>query len=36
MAEPKTRPTSANAWDFIAAIPDAQRRQDCRAVAELM
>ncbi len=36
MAEPKTQPTAASAWDHIAAIPDPQRRQDCQAVAELM
>lgn len=36
MAENKTQPTTANAWDYIAALPDPQRRQDCQAVAELM
>ncbi len=36
MAEAKTQPTTANAWEFIAGIPDPQRRQDCLAVAELM
>lgn len=36
MAENKTQPTAANAWDYIAAIPDPQRRADCQAVAELM
>jgi hypothetical protein len=36
MADLKTQPTSADPWDFIASIPDPQRRQDCEAVAKLM
>lgn len=33
---PKTVPTGASVQDFIAAVPDAQRRADCAAVARLM
>ena len=36
MAELKTQPTDASVSDFIAAIPDETRRQDCRTVAEIM
>lgn len=36
MAEAKTRPTKASVAAFLAAIPDAQRRQDCKLVAKLM
>jgi len=36
MAEPKTRPTTASVAAFLAAIPDENRRKDCRAVAKLM
>jgi uncharacterized protein YdhG (YjbR/CyaY superfamily) len=34
--EPKTRPTDASVADFIAAVPDAQKRADCAAVSTLM
>jgi hypothetical protein len=36
MAEAKTQPTKASVAAFIAAVPDAQRREDCKAVARLM
>ena len=36
MAEPKTRPTKASVADFLAAVPDEQRRKDCLAVEKLM
>jgi hypothetical protein len=36
MAEPKTRKTTASVKDFIAAVPDEQRRQDAAAVARMM
>jgi Domain of unknown function (DU1801) len=36
MAEPKTRPTDASVADFIAAVPDEARRQDCQALVQLM
>ncbi len=36
MAEPKTRKTSASVDEFLAAIDDETRREDCRTVAELM
>jgi hypothetical protein len=36
MAELKTRPTDASVDEFIAAIADGQRRDDCRRVLELM
>ena len=36
MAELKTRPTKARVAEFLAAIPDEQRRKDCKAVAKLM
>ena len=36
MAEPKTRPTAVPAADFINAIPDAQVRQDCWTIVEIM
>ena len=36
MAELKTKPTEASPADFIAAIPDVQRRQDCEAVVRMM
>ena len=36
MAELKTKPTDASVADFLSAIPDVQRRQDCEAVAQLM
>ncbi|HEU4546934.1 MAG TPA: DUF1801 domain-containing protein [Microlunatus sp.] len=33
---PKTVPTEASVPDFLAAIPDARRRADARAVCDLM
>lgn len=37
MAEPnKTQPTAQDAFAFIAAIPDEQRRADCAAIAQMM
>lgn len=36
MAENKTQVTQQDPADFIAAIPDAGRRADCQAVADLM
>jgi len=36
MAEAKTQPTKASVAAFLAAIPDEQRRKDCKAVAKLM
>lgn len=36
MAEAKTQPTKASVAAFLAAIPDEQRRKDCRLVAKLM
>ena len=36
MAEAKTRPTKESVAAFLAAIPDEQRRKDCKAVAKLM
>ena len=36
MAEPKTKKTSASVSDFIAAVPNEQRRKDAAAVAKLM
>lgn len=36
MAEPKTQSTKASVAAFLAAIPDEQRRKDCRAVAKMM
>lgn len=36
MAEAKTKPTDASVGDYIAAIPDAARQRDCRALIELM
>jgi hypothetical protein len=36
MAEPKTKATKASVAAFLAAIPDEQRRRDCKAVAKLM
>lgn len=34
--EPKTKVSEASVADFIDAIPDPGRRDDCRAVAKLM
>lgn len=36
MAEPKTRKTTASVKDFIAAVPDEQRRKDATAVLKMM
>lgn len=36
MAEPKTRPTGASVDDFIAAVPDPQRRADAATVRDMM
>ncbi len=36
MAELKTKPTEQSAKAFLDAIPDKQRREDCRAVAAMM
>lgn len=36
MAENKTQVTGLSAIDFIDAIPDAGRRADCHAVADIM
>ena len=36
MAKMKTVPTTANVDAFIAAVDDAQKREDCRAVAAIM
>lgn len=34
--EPKTQATTASVSDFIAALPDADRRADCAALVKLM
>ncbi len=36
MSEAKTRPTTASVSDFLAQIPDAQRRQDCQQLRLMM
>jgi hypothetical protein len=36
MAELKTQPTDADVEEFIASVPNPRRRDDCRAVVELM
>jgi len=36
MAEPKTKPTDVNPRDFIAEVPDAQRREDAHKVLAMM
>ena len=36
MPEPKTRKTAASVKDFIAAVPDEQRRKDAAAVMKVM
>jgi hypothetical protein len=36
MAELKTKPTNASVADFLAAVPDEQRREDCWSVAKIM
>lgn len=36
MAENKTKPTNQSVAEFLNKIPDAERREDCRAIAKLM
>jgi hypothetical protein len=36
MAELKTKPTDQSVEEFLNSIPDEKRRQECRAVAQLM
>ena len=36
MAEPKTKPTKESVKDFLNRIPEAERREDCFAVAKMM
>jgi hypothetical protein len=36
MAEPKTKVNDASVAKFLAAIPDAQTRADCRMIADIM
>lgn len=36
MGEPKTKPTDVDPRDFIAAVPDAQRREDALKVLAMM
>lgn len=36
MAELKTKQTGASVAEFLAAIPDAERRADCGTIAKLM
>jgi len=36
MAEQKTKPTNERVEDFLNRIPEAERRQDCFAVAKIM
>src|SRR6185503_5799641 len=36
MAEAKTKPTNESVEDFLNRIPDAERREDCFAVAKMM
>ena len=36
MAEIKTKPTNQSVAEFLNKIPDAERRQDCFAVAKMM
>ena len=36
MAEAKTKPTAASVEDFLAAITDEGKRDDCRAVVKIM
>jgi hypothetical protein len=36
MAEVKTKETTASVAEFLKGISDAQRREDCRAVSEIM
>lgn len=36
MAEAKTKPTNESVKDFLNRIPEAERREDCIAVAKMM
>ena len=36
MAEQKTKPTNESVKDFLNRIPEAERREDCFAVAKMM
>jgi hypothetical protein len=36
MAEAKTKPTNESVKDFLNRIPEAERREDCFAVAKIM
>ena len=36
MAEIKTKKTGASVTDFLDSIPEAQTREDCRAIAKMM
>lgn len=36
MAEAKTKPTGASVDDFIAAVADPERREDCRTLVQIM
>jgi len=36
MAELKTKPTTASVSDFLAAVDDEERREDCLAVVKIM
>ena len=36
MAEQKTKPTNESVEDFLNRIPEAERREDCFAVAKMM
>ena len=36
MAELKTKPTDASVDAYLAAIPDEQRREECKVIAEMM
>jgi hypothetical protein len=36
MAEPKTQPTKASVAAYIAAIPDAETRRDCKTLVTMM
>ena len=36
MSEAKTRPTTASVAEFLAQIPDAQRRSDCQQLQHMM
>ena len=36
MAELKTKPTDASVDAYLAAIPDEERREECKVIAEMM